>query len=64
MTLDPWDLVPIHQTVYEIFIFKVFLENGRFDLKNVGQGQIAIHHFSWKNKRKKVPLKKFKIFQN
>ena len=24
----------------------IILENGRFDLENVGQGQLAIHHFS------------------
>jgi len=31
-----------------------FLENGRFDLENVGQGQLVIQNFSYKNKPKKV----------
>jgi len=44
----------MHQTIHEILRFKGFLENGRFDLENVGQVQLIIHHFSQKNKPNKV----------
>ena len=63
MTLDPGDnpvklcTVPMHQTVCEILRFKGILENGRFHLENVGQGQLIIHHFSQKNKPNKVAKK-------
>ena len=50
MTLDPWDkrikfCACTPSRLPDIHV-QSFLENGRFDLENVGQGQLAIHHFS------------------
>ena len=46
----------------EILRFKDFLENGRFDLENIGQGQLVMHHFSQKNKPKNVTKKYLRFF--
>ena len=36
-------------------MFKYCLENGRFDLENVGQGQRIIYHFFRKISQTKLP---------
>ena len=32
-----------------------FLENGRFNLESIGQGQLVIHHLSLKKNQTKLP---------
>ena len=40
---------------------QIALENGRFDLENVGQGQRIIYHFSQKNKPNNVTKKYLRL---
>jgi len=50
MTLDPWDeyvkFCPCTPSRLRDIRVQSFLENRRFDIENVSQGQLAIHHFS------------------